>query len=349
MKSVRFVFVILFFFSINVLAAVPQRVLIDSSSVKIDSFVYQPENLAHAKGVILVIGGSGFTHAGFGGPSKLCQFASSKGYVCVEWNKRGLKTNIELNAIEKNLEIYNTATIENIYYDAKSVLLYMNSRFPDLKLFVAGGSEGSVTTTLLAERNPNLIKAVSTFGNVVVPFVQVLHNQLTDLTVKKWWSILDADNNSYLDEVEYSKALQSGKLGQDLIQLLSSFKFDEIDITQDHRVNFDELSRMIATYFLKTMPNLDQYWLDSSGVAKGWIESMLKLPSLYERSQKILVPVFVVQGEDDWNTPVQDVYKFELFSKKLGLSNFTFKYYAGVGHAPSPEMFSDILSFFDGI
>ena len=99
-------------FTINVFGATTYRLTIASiDSIQLDSFIYFPESV-QPKAVVLVIGGSGLTHAGFGGPSKFAKAFGDSGFISVEWNKRGLITNADLTDIYKDFAVYNTTTIE---------------------------------------------------------------------------------------------------------------------------------------------------------------------------------------------------------------------------------------------
>ena len=329
-------------FSISTYATEVKRLLIPSvDGIHLDSFEYLPDNPSLARGVILVIGGSGFTHAGFGGPARFATSFSQKGYFGIEWNKRGIVTNTELKDTSLDVTIYNTAIIENIFKDASQVLTFVKSRYPGLPIFVLGGSEGSVTTTLLAEHFPTDIKAAATFGNVVMPFIQTSSMQITDLFLKENWKSLDIN----VDDKVTAEELSTFKSTDEEFTFLANANFSKADLSNDGFISFKEMSAFIVNHFVNEHPN-SNYWLDSSGVANGYLASMYKLAPLTYRANNITIPVFMAQGEDDWNTPVQDVYEFQIQCKALNKNNFTFKYYAGVGHAPSNDMFNDFLNYF---
>ena len=341
-KLIRLAAVIVSFLTINVFGFTTQRLTIPSiDSIQLDSFIYFPEGV-EPKGIVLVIGGSGLTRAGFGGPSKFAKAFADNGFIGVEWNKRGLITNIEISDVLKDFSIYNTTTIDKIYADAQSVLIFMKSKYPQLPVFVLGGSEGSVTTTLLAEKDGNFITAVATFGNVIMPFIQTSSMQVSDLFLKERWQKIDLDRNNSVDSKELSEFSKTDKE----FAFIDKSIFSEIDLSGNGVLSYEELATYVVDYFVNNHPDKD-FWYKSSGVSTHYLDSMFRLPPLTSRSLNIVTPVFIAQGEDDWNTPVKQVYDFQIQCKALGKTNFIFKYYAGVGHAPSAQMLNDFIMYFN--
>jgi dipeptidyl aminopeptidase/acylaminoacyl peptidase len=54
----------------------------------------------------------------------------------------------------------------------------------------------------------------------------------------------------------------------------------------------------------------------------------------------------LLQGEEDWNCPIEYACLLETHARRLGLSNVEFRYFARAGHAPVIEMFDQALEFF---
>ncbi len=334
--------VLFLIFSPPAFAVQIQRELVPSvDNLALDTFLYLPDDLANAKGVVLAIGGSGLTKAGIGGPSRFSREFAANGFIGVEWNKRGIVTSQSVDSTQIEFETYNSTTIENIFLDAAKVLEFTKARFPKLPVFVVGGSEGSVTTTLLAEYYGQDLKAVATFGNVVMPFVQTSSMQITDLFLKESWNKLDSNSDKSVSATEFANFRSEDSD----FDFLARADFSKVDLTGDGAVSFEEMSAYIVDYFVNGHPN-QNFWYDSSGVAGRYLESMFRLPPLTFRAYSISIPVFMAQGEDDWNTPAKNVYEFQIQCKATKKKNFTFKYYPKVGHAPSPEMFADILAYF---
>ena len=311
-------------------------------NIKLDAFIYLPDDLAKAKGIVLTIGGSGFTKAGFGGPANFSQMFAASDFIALEWNKRGILTSQNVDSTTLDKSIYDSATIENIVVDASKVLEFARKTYPHLPVFIVGGSEGSVTTTLLAEYYPQDIKAVATFGNVVVPFVQLVHMQISSIVFQDVWNDLDTNKDQSLSPAE----ITGFKTDLEEYSFIAKLDFAKADVTSDGKLSRDEMAKFLVNYITLENPDKD-YSYKSSGVPPRYMDSIFRVAPLTNRAYNISIPVFIAQGEDDWNTPAKDVYQFQVQCQTSRLKNFSFKYYAKVGHAPSREMFSDFLSYFE--
>lgn len=336
--------IFLSFISIHAWAAEPLRFSYTSSdpSIPLEGFIYEPVDPTNARGVVLVIGGSGFTKGGFGGPSKFARALSDQGYIAFEWNKRGIVSNADLTDTQKDFAIYNTATLDNILLDAEASFALLRNSYPGKDLYVIGGSEGSIVTTHLAEKFDSQIRAVAVFGVVVTHFVQVVEKQITDLVLEKYWNDYDQDQDNFLSPSEFSAIPRD----HEDWGYLANMGFSSIDVSRDQKISRDEAAKATMQFYLLDKNNRDEYWLESSGIASGYFESIFSVAPLTIRSENINIPVHVLQGEDDWNTPAKYVYQLENVTKIRQQNNFTYKYYAGVGHSPSGEMLQDILQYF---
>ena len=335
-----FSFCILILFSSNVFAI--ERVSFSSSgNINLEGFFYYPEKIDNAKSLIIVIGGSGHTSGGFGGPSKASSLFANNGHISFEWNKRGIKSNEELTDINIDNSIYETATIDNIFLDASAALNFAHNLYPNLPVFVLGGSEGSIVTTLLAENYPHLITAAASFGTVVNSFIDTMFFQASDGINKSLFSY-DADNDERISKDEFNSALAGWRKFQDLVSD-ANMSFDKIDFFKDGYIERNEIERMVTNHSLLT----SGYMMESSGLPDSYLRSMYSILPLYNRIQNIEIPFSFFHGTSDWNTPVDKVMQLELITKALNLDNFNFHYYTGLGHAPSSQMFINILEFFE--
>ena len=166
--------------------------------------------------------------------------------------------------------------------------LLSKSKYPLLPIFVLGGSEGSVTTTLLAERNANSVIAVATFGNVIMPFIQTSSMQVSDLFLKENWKKIDLDQSNSVD----SKELSEFKTTDEEFDFLAKSAFSEIDLSNNGVLSYEELATYIVNYFVNNYPDKD-FWYKSSGVSTQYLDSMFRLAPLTSRSLNITKPVFV--------------------------------------------------------
>ena len=308
-------------------------------NIELEGFFHMPLDTNLIKGVVLVVGGSGFTKGGFGGPAGLAKKLADSGYISFEWNKRGLRTNQSFTSVEMS-KIYESADIDNIYSDAVGAMDHVTGIYPNLPLYVVGGSEGSIITTLLAESFPDKIKAAASFGTVVSHFVDTLTHQISDELVTNTFSY-DNDHNGKMDIDEIKYAMSKDKKVKSLfVQLRKSYI--DLDLSYDKKISKDELSFAIGDKFLINSPG---YFMKTSGLPDSYLTSMFRLIPLYNRVQNIHIPVAFFQGEDDWNTPVDKVMELELVTKVYKMKNFLFRYYPNTAHKPSDKMLNDIIRY----
>lgn len=330
----------LIFFSLEAFAL--DRVYIETfDKIKIEGFFHYPENIDEAKSLIIVIGGSSYTKGGFGGPARFAKAFAEQGHIGFEWNKRGLRTNDELNVVTCNREEYEGANLDNLVLDAEVALIFAHNRYPHLPVYVVGGSEGSIVTTLLAEKYPKIISAAATFGTVVNSFIDYVLYQMNDNISEEFFKF-DQDDNQVISEAEFNRACSESKAFADLIEEIG-IDFETIDFFKDGVIERNEIKRMLANYSL-FKPG---YMLQTSGMPDSYFASIYSITPLYNRIQNITIPVGFFHGSDDWATPVDKMLQLEIVAKTLKLDNFSFRYYTGVGHAPSDEMAIDILKFFE--
>jgi pimeloyl-ACP methyl ester carboxylesterase len=311
--------------------------------VTLEGFLYKPQANA-PKGVVMVIGGSGYTSGGFGGPAKFGMALAQNGFIGFEWNKRGLTSNKELNDVQLNYDLYKTATISNLILDAEAALDLLKTKFPTLPLFVIGGSEGSVVTTSLAQRNPDKIKAISTFGTVIPHFVEIVTSQANhDFLVTN-----GAFKKCDLDEIDSytEKELNCFAKTHDDLGFLEG-QFQKIDFNSDGRIDRNELLSGISDYLLLEISNPDEYWFEKSKVPPGFFKEMFKIKPLFNRVDEIKVPTLFMHGDLDDRTPIQYAYRLKTQTRTKGYSHIQFKFYKGVGHGPSAQMAADFLKFFE--
>jgi alpha-beta hydrolase superfamily lysophospholipase len=308
--------------------------------IEIEGFFHLPKA---PKGLIIMVGGSGPSNGGFGGPTLFAEAFLDKGYASFEWNKRGIRTNDEYSDVSLDKNTYSTNSLDNIILDAEAAFLYAVNTYPDLPIFVVGGSEGSLVASVLAQKYPNQITAGATFGTVVESFIAYVTQQLTDPT---WVALLkyDTDDSNSLSKEEYSKALE-GLPDLNALFTQLNISFNDIDFLKDQSIRMIEVQKVLTEGIIVNSPG---YMLESSGLPDSYFPSIFRLEPLYNRIHDITIPFAFFHGNEDWNTPVKYLVKLEILVKTFGLENFEFNYYPGLGHGPSREMFDDIVKFLEG-
>lgn len=321
-----------------------RKIFRSNGETQLEGFLYEISNGRPAQGVILSVGGSGFSRGGFGGPAAFSRYAQSNAFVAFEWNKRGVHSNQALTDITVNRSEYDSTTIDTLVDDAEAALLYMCSKFPNLPVFLFGGSEGSYVTTLLAQRRPKEVAGIATFGTGIAPFIEVIEHQLAGQFLASYCK----EKNFHFDHQFCLDELNSiAKVNEDFLPVVRSlFPPEEV---QSKTFSALEIKSEMTRYWLLEVPNRDDYWFNTSASPKGFFESMVKVPCMFDRLEKITVPSLILHGALDESAPIQYAYQLQIISKLRKLNNYFFKFYPKAGHAPTQEMISDGVSFFQKI
>ncbi|MGZ5278933.1 MAG: alpha/beta hydrolase family protein [Pseudobdellovibrionaceae bacterium] len=220
----------------------------------------------------------------------------------------------------------------------------MRTKFPRLPVFVFGGSEGSYVTTLLAQSRPQEVSGIATFGTGIAPFIEVIEHQLAGHFLATYCK----ENNFHFDHQFDREDLNSiAKVNEDFLPIIDSlFPREEV---HSKRVSAAEIKNAVTKYWLLNVPNRDDYWFETSASPKGFFESLVKVPSLFDRLDKISIPTFILHGALDESAPVHYAYQLQTACKLRGLNNYSIKIYPDAGHAPTHEMIEESLSFFQKI
>lgn len=322
----------------------PRETFNSNEGIQLEGFLYKPINEDTAKGIILSIGGSGFSRGGFGGPAAFSRYAQSNGFVAFEWNKRGVRSNSSLTDISVNRSEYDSTTMETLVDDAELALVCVSSKFPKLPVFAFGGSEGSYVTTLLAQRRPKDVFGIATFGTGIAPFIEVIEHQVAGHFLANYCK----ENNLHFDHQFSLDDLNSiAKSNEDFLPIINLlFPNEDAELKT---VSLAEIRNIVTKYWLLDVPNRDEYWFNTSATPKGFFESIIQIPSMFDRLEKISSPTLIMHGALDDSAPVQYAYQLQTVCKLRKLNNYFFKFFANAGHAPTPEMIDYGLSFFENI
>lgn len=323
----------------------PKReTFLSPDGVTLEGFLFEPIESESAKGIILSIGGSGISNGGFGGPAAFCRFAQANSFIAFEWNKRGIRSNSALTDTILNRAEYDSTTIDKLLIDAQSALSFIVSKFPNLPVFVFGGSEGSYVTTLLAQSRPQDIRAIATFGTGIAPFIEIIEHQITDQLLGTYCK----ENNIQPDhQFSFQDLSLIAKANEDFLPIISAL-FPHLE-SQAKSFSLAEVKNAMTKYWLLDVPNRDEVWFSTSASPKGYFEAMIRVPSMFDRIEKYGGPTLILQGVLDESAPVQYAYQFETVCKLRELNNYFFKFYSDAGHAPNKDMIVEALSFFQTI
>ena len=250
-------------------------------------------------------------------------------FVVVNWHQRGAGKSFALRVSAQSM------TVEQLVSDTVELTTILLARFDRKKLFLLGGSWGSFLGISTILRNPELYYAFIGTGQVVyqeegekisydfvVERAEELHDQKALKTLKK------IGRPPYPEKKRLRCLLKQRRL----LRKYKGSIYDESTLAKisrfsqkDHNV-FEKIRFFLGHVFSERHLGLD-----------------FRRINFLETASKSRVPVFLIQGKHDWQTPTVLVEKYynilEAPKKELHIFNKS-------GHIPSfeePEKFIEII------
>jgi pimeloyl-ACP methyl ester carboxylesterase len=203
--------------------------------------------------------------------------------------------------------------------------LRKDRRLKNAKVILLGWSEGTVLATLAAEDKKNRVTALFLNGYV--------NDNLSD--VIKWQNgggssmvnlrpIFDADKNGSISRAEYEsgEAIAAGFR----VKGLGNAKFDQLDVNKDGTISIEDFAiltkpRLDAIFAAVERGDDDWIWNNYFQVSSGWLREHFALEANHDRMLRLKIPIYIFQGENDANTPVEGAHDIKQRFDKAGKKN----------------------------
>jgi pimeloyl-ACP methyl ester carboxylesterase len=266
----------------------------------------------------------------------MAQIGLAKDFILVAWDQRG--SGGSYAAGKAGL------TNNQLVADAHELVLYLCKKFDIGKVVVAGISWGSILAIMLADRYPENIAAVVTYGQAVMSSGEKLSY---NFVIESARAANDRKSVRSLEKIgaPSERGLYRGGLKSMMKQRRILMKYG----------GWSPYRRSYFTVALKPILRgvlSGEYSLkDLVGIAKGSSESVEKvimkdMPkfNILETNAKLSVPIFILQGREDWVCPSSLVEKYFV---KIKAPKKELIWFENSGHdtmADEPEKFADEMS-----
>ena len=268
------------------------------------------------------------------------------------YNQRGARQSDEPPYREINEEELQTYLPLNAVEDIHYMITAMkeNERLKDSKVYLLGGSEGTLISTLFAEKYPDMVDGLFLFG--------YMNDNLSDTMI---WQFsgggmlplcrehFDTDEQGRVSREEYEAKAQNtiNSLGITFEELAAAakFTFDEIDANQDGYMDEEEMLPFGAALFgggidtdelFTAAIRGDDEWLKNNvgaDTTSGWWTQHFSLPPDMEILPGLDLPINIYQGAEDMNADVSGVYAVDETFKELGKDNLKVNVFPGHDHS----------------
>lgn len=293
-----------------------------------------PENTVEIKGLVIYVPGTGpctyenhrkIGNIEFNYFDLFVNELTSKGIAFFRYNTRG--TSIGENPPyydTVNKEIFNTNTPLNHTRDVEKIVERLREKesLKNVKIILMGWSEGTVISSLVAERNNVDIEAIFLAGyeNDTIP--ETIEWQLTGGSSMIFYrKYFDADQDGFISKIEFNNGPEQIKQ-----QTLQGVKFEQIDLTKDGFLSQEDFRILLSSRYQQVINAFktdedDWIWNNYFRISTDWYLAHTKLEPNKNRLVKLNLPIYIFHGIDDQNVPVEGVYDIKSRFEKSGKNN----------------------------
>jgi uncharacterized protein len=328
-----------------------------------------PENLQRQErrpGVLLIPGSGPFDKDGAvpaaftsdGRPAylmrQIADTLTQAGFIVLRYQKRGVTSSLADLTEEITIgqcvdeKIWKTISRETLLEDASRAVAFMRSDGRVSSVSVVGHSEGAMLAPLLALSDPG-IRALVLLGTPGQNLQEILRYQDVARQEKALTDTFDKDHDGLLSKIELPDAAEK------------RLQLSVFDTDQDFCLSDKELRASLEAQFEATQGEIEtgddfEFCLSEP---KGWYRSWYNA----EPNNKLMarlreMPVLLMQGEDDQQTPVSEAIGVYAAMQRAGKQQVELKRYPELGHGFSlrrrgqptlgpvaPEVLSDLSNW----
>jgi predicted esterase len=244
------------------------------------------------------------------------------------YNTRGVDMgNEEPLFADINDKEYKKYLPSNSVKDIEAIVLHLKNqnKYKNSKIFLLGGSEGTIIAPLVALNNNVRIDGLLLFGYCNENLKDTLTWQLSGNSELIYWLyFFDYDKKGYITKEDFEADKYKVKP-----QLFGDKSFEEIDINNDGIINIEDAAVMSLPHLrnmLNAIENDDDEWLKNNhGVrlTTGWFKEHFALKPTKEILPLLDLPIYIFQGELDHMCPVFYAEDIKKKFDELGKNNLT--------------------------
>ena len=242
----------------------------------------------------------------------------NSGFAVFRYNKRGVlgwDVQSEKPIVDEN--VYAANTVDDLVQDVVIVLRYLRSepQFSKRPIILLGHSEGTMLAPLAAQSID--VNGLVLLGAMARRLDAIIYYQ--DVTRSLDWcsSILDKNNDGFITPEE---AAQEPRL---------HLNFTLMDADKDSRLSMTEIKNALESKHQEDIEKLS---------SNPWFLSHVKAEPNSQVLPKFPGPILILQGEEDRQTPMQEVKLLDDALHNSGHPDYTIKTFPGLGHGFSPPI-----------
>ena len=295
------------------LCGIPQKILIEGKTKDLPI-------------MIMVHGGPGLPIPfGVGMRGEFPQL--SEKFLLVQWDQFGTGINYSKDT---------SLTIDDYVVMLHDLVIRMEEKYPNREIFLYGMSWGTILNTKIANMIPDKIDGVIAYGQVTsIPiWKQAMHDKAQELE-------LSAKDNKELEDAMNDTSESGFYKMLNIVSKKTSLYYYK----GEEASNWDFYMHSFHVMISPDYTLLDAIHAYSNPSGDSLMQQVMDI-DMSEEQQLIRVPFLIMQGEDDFITPITYNESLVKLNKHMSLSIFK-----NAGHIPTnksyEEIFHDIIQFRD--
>lgn len=205
--------------------------------------------------------------------------------------------------------------------------LKKDKRFRKTKFILLGWSEGTIIATLIADQKKAQVDAIVLAGYCNDNMIDIIKWQLSGApSFKIHCTYFDANDNEIITKSEYES--EEERPSKYRVNAFKNTPFETLDVDKDSVLTsndfmimfYPRLSQVVSAY---EKGDDDWIWNNYFRVRTQWIREHNELEPNKVRMLRLKMPIVILQGDLDANTPVEGVYDVEGRFKEADKKNLT--------------------------
>lgn len=211
-----------------------------------------------------------------------------------------------------------------------------DSRLLNSKIALLGCSEGTMIASMVADRKIEKIDDLLLFGYANDNLYDIIKWQYSGKTsMINLQKFFDPDKDHKITRSEYESTDSAAVLGR--TRLLKNASFESLNIVKDSIIDYKDFAARTVPYFDYLMKmvdagNDDWIWKNYFRITSGWLKEHFKLEANKTRLLRIDIPVYIFQGIDDGNVPVEGAYDIQSRFREANKTNLKCYFFEGHNH-----------------
>jgi len=221
--------------------------------------------------------------------------------------------------------------VESILSDLQKV-----DRLKETRIALLGASEGTIIAAMVADRMVEKVDDLLLFGYANDNMFDIIKWQFSGVTsimnLKKYF---DTNNDNAFSRAEYESTDSIATLGR--VRVLNNLPFDTLNMVKDSILDYKDFgarNKPFYDYLLKMVDEGNDSWIWKNyfRITSLWLKEHFKLEANKTRLLNIDIPIYIFQGVEDANAPVEGVYDIQTRFKNAKKNNLKCFIFEGHNH-----------------